>query len=113
MVREEVRAKEYAWYETNAWNAGMQYAQPVGTKLPNPWGLFDMHGNVYEWAQDWYANYPSTAQINPTGPVRGSPRVLRGGYFYFCARSRCSAHRYAGIPNGHGAHFGALLVRIQ
>lgn len=52
---------------------------PVATKAPNELGLYDMSGNVYEWCQDRYGLYTSDAQTNPTGPVLGSNRVIRGG----------------------------------
>jgi formylglycine-generating enzyme required for sulfatase activity len=52
---------------------------PVATKLPNAYGLYDMTGNVDEWCNDWYGNYTSDAVIDPSGPVAGTSRVLRGG----------------------------------
>ena len=71
---------DYAWYEDNSGGQreGPKY-HPVGSKLPNPWGLHDMHGNVWEWGQGWYDDYPSGAVTDPTGPSSGSSRVYRGG----------------------------------
>jgi len=70
----------------------------VGKYLPNPWGFFDMHGNVREWVHDWEANYPSGAQTNPEGPASGSDRVNRGGSWFHGGTSQRSARRYNMIP---------------
>ncbi len=83
---------DYAWYEDNAWDAGEQYAHEVGTKLANPWGLYDMHGNVFEWCLDWFGSYSSEAQTDPSGPESGSYRVLRGGSWLNASSGvRCSS----------------------
>jgi formylglycine-generating enzyme required for sulfatase activity len=65
----------YAWYFDNSTNM----THPVGQKLPNPWGLYDMHGNVWEWCQDWDGLYPGGIALDPQGPATGSHRVVRGG----------------------------------
>ncbi len=90
---------QYAWYKKNTLDIGEQYAHPVGQKLPNPWGLYDMHGNVFKWCQDWYAPYGSEKALSdPIGPAQGTRRVLRGGAFVGSARRARSASRYADVP---------------
>jgi len=63
---------DYAWYDKNAYDVEEKYAHIVGQKKPNPWGLYDMHGNVYEWVQDIYSSYSSSLSSDPTGPSTGS-----------------------------------------
>jgi formylglycine-generating enzyme required for sulfatase activity len=81
---------EYAWHKENA----EQYAHTVGQKNPNPWGLYDMHGNVWEWCSDWYWDYPSGNVTDPVGSSVGVHRVLRGGSVLYDARHCRSARRY-------------------
>ena len=77
------------WYCGNT----KEETQPVAKKGPNVWGLYDMHGNAWEWCQDWYAKYPPGHSINPKGPVTGSSRVFRSGGWGLSARSCRSAFR--------------------
>ncbi len=98
---------KYAWYGDNS--DGQTH--PVGQKLPNPWGLYDMHGNVSEWCQDrWSDQLPGGIGLDPQGPATGSDRVLRGGYWPSDAGSVRSANRGAGGPDDGASHFGFRVV---
>jgi eukaryotic-like serine/threonine-protein kinase len=86
---EESRLGEYAWYDSNSYRT----THPVGEKKPNAWGLYDMHGNVWEWCSDWKGEYASIAVDDPTGATAGSLRVFRGGSWYSSAGGCRSAFR--------------------
>ncbi len=96
----------YACYDANARGKTC----PVGQKLPNAWGLHDMLGNVWEWCQDWYGNYPSDGVTNPTGPSVGSARVFRGGAWNALPRNCRSATRSSGRPGNRNDLVGFRLV---
>ena len=97
----------YAWYLENSNGK----THPVGQKRPNAWGLYDMHGNVWEWCWDWYGAYPSSAETDPRGPISGSYRVGRGGSYWSNANDTRSASRGADYP-GSGYYVGFRVVRL-
>jgi formylglycine-generating enzyme required for sulfatase activity len=82
----------------------------VGSLAPNSWGLFDMHGNVSEWVQDWYGQYPSKNVTEPKGSSSGTERVMRGGHWQSDANSCRSAKRSSFLPGGASDAIGFRLV---
>ena len=101
------RLGDYAWYDSNSGNK----THAVGQKKPNGWGLYDMHGNVWEWVQDWKASYSSGSSTDPSGPSSGSVRVFRGGGWNDPARYCRSASRGWGDPGFRSIYLGFRLAR--
>ena len=101
---------ELGWYD---WQGENKTTHAVGQKKSNAWGLFDMHGNVYEWCLDWYGGYPNGSVTDPTGAFSGSDRVLRGGCWYDSARHCRSANRGINVPSYRYSYFGVRLALVR
>ena len=122
------RLKDYGWFYLNSGDevlpGGTEWdfekvlgewgcqTRGVRQKKPNTWGLYDMHGNVWEWCRDWYDSdyYENSPTADPTGPASGSSRVLRGGSWFLSANYVRSAHRGHHDPTRSGGSGGFRVV---
>ena len=98
-----------AWYLDNSGGP----THPVGQKAPNAWGLHDMLGNVWEWTQDWYGDYPGGEVTDPQGPTSGSLRVSRGGSWSDIAWGCRASTRYYYSPGDRYLTLGFRLLRTE
>ena len=97
---------DHAWFLENFLENSGTNTHPVGRKGPNAWGLYGMHGNVLEWCQDWYGDYPSGSVTDPSGAASGSLRVRRGGHWLSGAEVCRSAYRDCHEPSDRGTYLG-------
>lgn len=104
---ERSRLDHYGWYLNNSRGT----THPVGMKQPNAWGLYDMHGNVWEWCADWYGSYSGRAQVDPQGPASGMEHVLRGGACFYTDRHTRCAYRNTSGQHVRRESFGFRVAR--
>lgn len=97
----------YMWYSSNS----SSKSHEVGTKSPNPWGLYDIHGNVWEWCLDWYNSSLTSGVTDPKGSSSGSYRVRRGGCWSSNASGCTSSLRGRNYPSSESSDYGFRLVR--
>jgi formylglycine-generating enzyme required for sulfatase activity len=98
--------EKLGWFGENI----SEKTHPVRKKEANRWGLYDMHGNVCEWCEDWFGNYDTNDQVDPTGPASGLARVRRGGSWFNLAWDCRSASRIWWLPSARRSILGFRLA---
>jgi formylglycine-generating enzyme required for sulfatase activity len=108
---DEASLGEHAWFSGNSGDK----THPAGQKRPNGWGLYDMHGNVWEWCEDWYEDnyYVNSPGDDPLGPSQAAARVIRGGSWQNVSLSCRAANRRSLAPGNWSTGLGFRLARVQ
>jgi formylglycine-generating enzyme required for sulfatase activity len=109
-LKAKLDADAYKGFVFRSWDDGWPFTSPVGAFKPNPWGLYDMHGDVGQWCTDRYGKYENGSFKDPKGPDNGESHVLRGGSWFSFPRDCRSARRRGDDPGNRGNHFGFRVV---